>query len=170
MSNKDRSTKNSADKRGNQQGKENREPTRVNVDENTNGEEYRSTDLRNSPMMAHLMDAMEAGQDIGEYGRLTFVMIARHFLSDDELIKLLVGQPGMEDETDARAMVLQVKERDYNPPKRERILQWMKRQEFPICPTPDDPNGCNVYRELQFPDNIYQNINEFWEEKAEAEE
>ena len=36
----------------------------------------RSTDLRDSPMMAHLMDALEAGTDIGHYGRLTFAMVA----------------------------------------------------------------------------------------------
>jgi hypothetical protein len=120
-------------------------------------------------MMAHLLDALERGDDIGEYGRLTFVMVARHFMADDEMVKLLIKQPDV-DETDIRARILQVKERDYNPPKRERILQWMERQEFPICPNPDDPNGCNVYRDLQFPDRIYENIEDFWEERAEADQ
>lgn len=129
----------------------------------------RSTDLRDSPMMAHLLDALEQGQDIGHYGRLTFVMIARHFLDDAEMEKLLTGQPEM-DETGIRAMIAQVKERDYNPPKRERILEWMQRQEFPICPDTDDPNGCNVYRDLQFPERIYEQINEFWEEKNSTQE
>ena len=132
-------------------------------------DDYRSTELRDSPMMAPLLDALEQGQDIGEYGRLTFVMVARHFLEEDELVRLLSNQPGMDDDF-ARAMVLQVKQRDYNPPKRERILQWQERQEFPICPDPEDPNGCNVYRELQFPDHIYEQINDFWTERAEAEE
>lgn len=130
---------------------------------------YRSTDLRDSKMMAHLLDAMEAGEDIGEYGRLTFVMVARHFMTEDEMLKLLIRQPEVE-EKDARRMILQVKERDYSPPKRERILQWQERQDFQICPDADDPNNCNVYRELQFPDHVYAEINEFWEEKAEAEE
>ncbi|HYN88729.1 MAG TPA: hypothetical protein VER55_09370, partial [Ardenticatenaceae bacterium] len=58
----------------------------------------------------------------------------------------------------------------YNPPKRARILQWQEQQEFQICPTPDDPNSCNVYRELRFPDGIYENIEDYWEERAEAEE
>jgi hypothetical protein len=35
----------------------------------------RSDNLRDSPMMAHLLDALEAGQDVGHYGRLTFVMV-----------------------------------------------------------------------------------------------
>ena len=30
----------------------------------------RSGDLRDSPMMAHLLDALEAGTDVGHYGRL----------------------------------------------------------------------------------------------------
>jgi hypothetical protein len=133
------------------------------------GDDYRSTDLRDSPMMAHLMDALKEGTDIGEYGRLTFVMVARHFLSADELAELLQGQPGME-EREIRAMILQVNERDYNPPKRERILQWQERQEFPICPDASDQNGCNVYRELQFPDRIYEQINDYWEERAESDQ
>lgn len=129
----------------------------------------RSTDLRDSPMMRHLLDALEQGTDIGEYGRLVFAMVARHFMPEDELTGLLAGQPGM-DEQQAKAMVLQVQGRDYNPPKRQRILEWQAQQEFAICPDPDDPQGCNVYRELQFPDEIYERIGEFWEEKAKAEE
>lgn len=131
----------------------------------TNGQQ----ELRQSPMMAHLLDALEQGTDIGHYGRLTFVMIARHFLSDDEIIDLLSHQPD-HNATDSRALLQQVKSRDYNPPKRERILQWQSEQDFPICPTPDDPGTCNIYQELHFPDGIYENINNFYEEKAEAEE
>jgi hypothetical protein len=127
-----------------------------------------SDDLRASPMMAHLMDALEAGKDIGHFGRLVFAMVARHFLDDERLTSLLAGQPGMS-EQDARAMVMQVKEKEYNPPKRERILEWQKMQEFPICPNPEDPNACNVYRELRFPDGVYEHIDEFWEKRAEAQ-
>jgi hypothetical protein len=127
----------------------------------------RSTELRNSPMMAHLLDALEAGQDVGHYGRLTFAMVARHFMDHDELVRLLAAQPE-QDEAKARAMLLQVEQRDYNPPKRERILEWQSRQEFPICPNSDDPSACNVYSELQFPDGIYDNIEEFYEEQAAA--
>jgi hypothetical protein len=132
-------------------------------------DDYRSEDLRSSLMMAHLLDALESGTDIGHYGRLTFVMIARHFMEEDEIVALLAKQPDMDEEA-ARALLLQVQEKDYNPPKRERILEWQGQQEFPICPTPDDPNSCNVYRELRFPDHIYANIDEFWLEKSEAGE
>ena len=133
------------------------------------GDDYRSTNLRDSKMMAHLLDALEQGQDIGHFGRLTFVMVARHFMDEEEMFSLLSKQPDFE-EKDARKLILQVRERGYNPPKRERILQWMDEQDFQICPDADDPNGCNVYRELQFPDEIYEQIDSFWDEKVEAEE
>jgi hypothetical protein len=133
------------------------------------GDRPQSSNLRDSRMMAHLMDAMQEGQDIGHFGRLTFVMVARHFLPEEELVLMLSAQPGM-DEKEARVMVLQVRERGYNPPKRERILRWMAQQEFPICPDAQDPEGCNVYRELQFPEEIYDRIEEYWEERVEAED
>ncbi len=132
-------------------------------------DDTRSTDLRDSPMMAHLLDALEQGTDIGHYGRLTFVMIARHFLEEQELVDLLSKQPDM-DQEGARALVLQVQAHDYNPPRRERILEWQQQQDFAICPTPHDLRSCNVYDELRFPDDIYENIGDFWEEKAEAQQ
>jgi hypothetical protein len=132
-------------------------------------DDRRSDNLQDSPMMAHLLDALEKGTDIGHYGRLTFAMIARHFLDEDGLVRLLAAQPD-HDETRARALLLQVQQRDYNPPKRERILQWQTQQDFPIIPNPEDPNSGNVYKELRFPDEIYERIGEFWEEKAEAEQ
>ena len=125
-----------------------------------------SSNLRDSEMMAHLMDALEKGTDIGHFGRLTFAMVARHFLDEAEMLRLLGNQEGGEEE--ARRLLLQVQAKDYNPPRRERILQWQQEQEFPICPNPDDPDACNVYRDLRFPDGIYENIEEYYEEKAEA--
>jgi hypothetical protein len=128
-------------------------------------EAHRGRDeLRTSPTMARLLDALQAGTDIGHYGRLTFVMVARHFLDDDEIVELIRSQPGV-DEAHAHSLLVQVKARDYNPPKRERILQWQQRQDFPIIADAQDPQAGNVYRELQFPDHIYDNIEEFWEEK-----
>jgi hypothetical protein len=131
------------------------------------GTRERKEALRESPMMAHLLDALQDGKDIGHYGRLTFAMVARHFLDEDRIVRLLAAQPEQSEE-EVRAMLAQVTERDYNPPKRERILEWQSRQDFPICPTPDDPQGCNVYSELRFPEGIYDNIEDFWEEKTEA--
>ena len=51
-------------------------------------------------------------------------------------------------------------------PSRERILAWQREQEFPICPNPDDPEACNVYRDLKFPDEVYERIEQFHEQKA----
>jgi hypothetical protein len=53
-----------------------------------------------------------------------------------------------------------------NPPRRERILEWQQAQDFPICPTPDDPDACNVYKDLEFPESVYQNITDYHEQKA----
>lgn len=148
----------------------NNDSAKTNPDNNTNGNNgpTRSDDLRQSPMMAHLLDALEEGTDIGHYGRLTFAMIARHFLDEGEMVRLLSNQPeGNEEE--ARRLLTQVEGRDYNPPKRDRIIQWQQEQDFPICPNSDDPDSCNVYRELRFPDHVYENIEEYYEEKADVQ-
>ena len=125
------------------------------------------SELRSSPMMAHLLDAIEERKDIGHYGRLVFVIVSRYFLDESTVVRLISTQPDM-GETRARALVLQAASRNYNPPSRERIVEWQRLQEFPICPNPDDPNGCNVYRELTFPDEVYDNIQDLWEKKAES--
>jgi hypothetical protein len=124
-------------------------------------------DLRKNGMMAHLLDALESGQDIGHYGRLVFAMVARHFLSEEELIQWLLKDPSFTEEK-ARALYLQVQGKDYNPPRRERILEWQEQQEFPICPNPQDPDACNVYKDLQFPQHVYENITEYHQQKAES--
>jgi hypothetical protein len=126
----------------------------------------RSEDLRSSPMMTHLLNALDEGTDIGHYGRLVFVMVARFFLDENELVRLVAKQPDQSEE-DARALVAHVRQHHYNPPSRERMLEWQARQDFPLCPDTDDPQACNVYRELRFPEGIYDNIQEFWEERTE---
>ena len=126
-------------------------------------------DLRRSPMMSHLLDALERGEDIGHYGRLTFAMVAHKFLDRDELVEWLTKDRDFDDQK-AKALVQQVEERDYNPPSRQRILEWQAQQEFPICPTPDDPNACNVYRELAMPEEVYEDIEEFREQQFDAQE
>jgi hypothetical protein len=124
-------------------------------------------DLRENDMMAHLLDALDAGQDIGHYGRLVLTMVARHFVDEEELVSLLMRNPDF-GEDEARALVTQVQTRGYNPPRRERILEWQERQDFPICPNPEDPRACNVYRDLRFPEDVYEDIEEFYEELADA--
>ena len=125
-------------------------------------------DLRQSPMMAHMLDALDEGKDIGHYGRLVFAMIGRHFVSTDELVELLTKDHDA-DEKEIRAMVQQVQEKGYSPPRREKILQWQEQQDFDICPNPDDPDACNVYNELTFPDELYEDIQEYHEERQAAD-
>ena len=125
-------------------------------------------DLRASPMMAHLVDSLENKQDIGHYGRLVFAMVARHFLDEEELLEYLRRDPSM-DEAEAKALIRQVKGKDYSPPTRDRVLAWQAEQEFPICPDAQDPDACNVYRELKFPDEVYESIEEYRKEKVAAE-
>jgi hypothetical protein len=121
-------------------------------------------DLRQSPMMAHMLDALDNGEDIGHYGRLVFAMIGRHFVSNDELVGLLTKDHDA-DEQEIRAMVQQVQDKGYSPPRREKILEFQNQQDFEICPNPDDPDACNVYNELQFPEEVYESIQEYQEKR-----
>ncbi|CAN5233044.1 MAG: hypothetical protein H0T74_10025 [Rubrobacteraceae bacterium] len=122
-------------------------------------------DLRQSPMMGHMLDALDNGEEIGHYGRLVFTMIGRHFVSNDELVELLTKDHDT-DEQEMRALVQQVEEKGYSPPRRKKILEYQSQQDFPICPDPDDPDACNPYAELQFPDEVYESIQEYREERA----
>ncbi len=126
--------------------------------------------LRQNEMMRHLMDALSKGEDIGHYGRLVFAMVGRHFMDDDELVRLLAKAKDFSD-VQAKALVNQVRSRDYNPPKREKIMEWQKEQDFPICPgSGEDPDACNIYRNLEFPPGVYEKIGEYHEQKAKAQE
>jgi hypothetical protein len=122
-------------------------------------------DLRQSPMMGHMLDALDNGEDIGHYGRLVFAMIGRHFVSNEELVELLTKDEDA-DEQEMKALVQQVEDKGYSPPRREKILEYQRQQDFAICPNPDDPDACNPYAELEFPDDVYQSIQEYREEKA----
>ena len=121
-------------------------------------------DMRQSPMMGHMLDALDNGEDIGHYGRLVFAMIGRHFVSNDELVELLTKDEDA-DEQEIRALVQQVEDKGYSPPRREKILEFQDQQDFLICPNPDDPDACNPYAELQFPDEVYESIQEYQEKR-----
>jgi hypothetical protein len=54
-------------------------------------------DLRQSPMMSHMLDE---GEDVGHYGRLIFVMIGRQFAGNDELVELLTKDHDADEECD----------------------------------------------------------------------
>jgi hypothetical protein len=126
------------------------------------------TELRKDSMMAHLLDSLQAGQDIGHYGRLVFAMVARHFMPHQDVLAWLMHDPDFHQE-DAMNMLRQVEGRDYNPPKRDRLLEWQAQQEFPILPNPEDPDCGNLYRNLKFPDSIYHHISHYQEQKANAD-
>src|SRR4051812_11578939 len=121
-------------------------------------------DLRNNDMMCHLMDALEAGEDVGPYGGVVFAMVGRDFLGEEELVGWLAKNPGFSEE-EARVLVKQVQARGYSPPRREKILEWQREQAFPICPS-GDPDGCNVYKNLKFPEGVYEKIEEYYEQKV----
>ena len=125
-------------------------------------------ELRKDSMMAHLLDSLAAGKDIGHYGRLVFAMVARHFLPHDEVLAWMTKDADFSEE-DARVMLKQVEGRDYSPPKRERILEWQSQQEFPILPNVDDPDCGNLYRNLKFPEAIYKHIGHYQEQKMDSE-
>ena len=126
------------------------------------------TELRKDSMMAHLLDSLEAGKDIGHYGRLVFAMVARHFMAHQDVLAWLMRDQDFQ-EADAVNMLRQVEGRDYNPPKRDRLLEWQAQQDFPILPHPDDPDCGNLYRNLKFPDSIYSHISQYQEQKANAD-
>ena len=123
-------------------------------------------DLRNNDMMRHLMDALAQGKDISHYGRLTFAMVARHFMEPDELVAQLTQDKDFT-EDQARVMVQQVIDADYSPPRANRIREWEREQAFPIIPN-DDPDSANLYRDLKFPDHVYEKIEEYREAKMHA--
>ena len=112
-------------------------------------------------MMAHLLDSLAKGKDIGHYGRLVFVMVSRFFLSPEEIVGELTKDKDC-DEEKARLLVEQVQAKGYNPPKRERIVEWMGQQEFPICENSEDRDSCNVYKNLEFPPELYEKISSYY--------
>ena len=145
------------------------EETKTPPSPSTRGEETGDGDgeaeLRKDSMMAHLMDSLEAGKDIGHYGRLVFAMVARHFLPHEEVMAWMMKDKDV-DEEKAKLMLTQVEGKDYSPPKRAKILEYQKEQEFPILPDANDPDCGNLYRSLKFPDEVYEHIGKYQEAKS----
>ena len=86
-------------------------------------------------------------------------------MNADELVEWLTKDKDC-NPAKAHSLVQQVEQRGYNPPRREKILEWMQRQGFPICPNPDNPDSCNLYKSLEFPDEVYEHIVGYREQKA----
>ena len=126
-------------------------------------------DLRKNPTMAHLLDALDEGKDIGHYGRLVFAIVARHFMDADEVVDHLQKDEDFS-EADARALVQQVQDKGYNPPNRDTIRGYQEQQDFPILPEghADDPDVGNLYQDLDFPDEVYENISAYRQQKAQS--
>jgi hypothetical protein len=102
-------------------------------------------------------------EELQKNGMMAFAMVARHFLTPEELVAMLTKDSDFS-ESQAKLLVRQVEGKDYNPPKRDRVLAWQKEQEFPICPNPEDPDSCNVYKDLNFPDHVYEHIQDYVEQ------
>ena len=73
-------------------------------------------------------------------------MVARHFMDEQELLACLQKNPDFSDEEFVPSIIRckggTTIRRGANVP------EWQKEQEFPICPNPDDPDACNVYKDL----------------------
>ena len=63
-------------------------------------------------------------------------------------------------------LLLRLQTKGYNPPKRDRILEWMNQQDFAICQDPDNPAACNVYKSLEFPPEIYEKISSYYQQQS----
>ena len=141
----------------------------ITVDHSSSDEESESDigiqEMRKDSMMAHLLDSLSAKKDIGHYGRLVFAMVARHFLSNEAVVAWLQKDSDFSTEA-ATSLLRQVEGRDYNPPKRERLLEWQNEQSFPILPDVKDPDCGNLYRNLKFPDSVYGHIEHYREENV----
>lgn len=135
------------------------------VNENRSSEPVRSEDMRASAMMDRLWTDLSKGTDVGHYGRLVFCMIARHFLDEKEIIKLLGKSVPTEE---AAAMLVEVNRTNYSPPRPAKIRQWQKNQQYKIIPEDKDQSWGNVYTELQLPQEIYENVTNFYKDTKEV--
>jgi hypothetical protein len=124
-------------------------------------------DMQADPMMARLITSLAEHEDIGHYGRLVFAMVGRYFASDDELVAALQNDRDFSEEQ-ARELVREVHAVNYSPPKREKIIEFQSRQAYRMIENVQDPDVGNVYRTLQFPEEMYHHIAEYREQKAHA--
>ena len=123
-------------------------------------------DLRKNNTMAHILDALDDGKDIGHYGRLTFAMVAQYFADEDEIVTRLRKDKDFSEE-EARSLYQQVTSKEYSPPSRDSILDWQSQQDFQIIADPDDPDAGNVYQDLTFPEKVYDSISNYNEKKSD---
>ena len=121
-------------------------------------------DLRKNNTMAHILDALDDGKDIGHYGRLTFAMVAQYFADEEEIVAQLKKDKDFPEE-DARSLYQQVTSKEYSPPSRDSLLEWQSQQDFQIVTDPKDPDAGNVYQDLTFPESVYTSISSYNQKK-----
>ncbi|MEM8504656.1 MAG: hypothetical protein AAF716_16055 [Cyanobacteria bacterium P01_D01_bin.1] len=121
-------------------------------------------DLRKNNTMAHILEALDSGKDIGHYGRLTFAMVAQYFADEKEIVGQLQKDKDFSEE-EARSLYQQVTSRQYSPPSRDSLLEWQSEQDFQIVPDPEDPDSGNVYQDLTFPESVYESISSYNDKK-----
>lgn len=121
-------------------------------------------DLRQNNTMAHILDALDDGKDIGHYGRLTLAMVAQYFADEEEIVERLQKDKDFSEE-EAKSLYQQVTSKGYSPPSRDSILEWQSQQDFQICPNPEDPDAGNVYQDLTFPESVYESISSYNQKK-----
>ena len=91
-------------------------------------------ELQHNRMMAHLIDALDAGRSIGHYGRLVFTIVAYHFLHEGQVITLLAEDPECSEE-EARELYEQMRVNQYSPPTPEMIHEWQERRDYGLMAT-----------------------------------
>ncbi len=122
-------------------------------------------DLRKNNTMAHILEALDSGKDIGHYGRLTFAMVAQYFADEQEIVDQLRKDEDFSEE-EARSLYQQVTSKQYSPPSRDSLLEWQSQQDFQIVPDPEDPDAGNIYQDLTFPKSVYESISSYNEDKS----
>jgi len=121
-------------------------------------------DLRQNNTMAHILDALDDGKDIGHYGRLTFAIVAQYFADEQEIVDRLQKDKDFSEE-EAKSLYQQVTSKQYSPPSRDSLLEWQSEQDFQIVPNPEDPDSGNVYQDLTFPESVYESISSYNDKK-----
>ena len=123
-------------------------------------------DLRKNNTMAHIIDALDDGTDIGHYGRLTLVMVAQYFADEAEIVAQLQKDRDFTEE-EAKSLYQQVRSKEYSPPSRDSLLEWQSKQDFQIVANPEDPDSGNVYQDLTFPESVYASISSYNQKQGE---
>lgn len=112
--------------------------------------------LKSNRFMAHLVGSLEMGQDIGPYGRKVFATVAQYLLPPDDVLMLLRRNVGDQEARDVMKSV-----EGEPPPRRGKIVEYTKRQKFPLLPSNHDAHLDDLYAGLTFPPDVQARIPKF---------